>query len=87
VIPFEALHPPHKNVTDHARQMIAQVRRWLPNRQIIVTADNSYAVLELLAAAGSLPRPVTMVTRLWLDAALYEPALPRKQADVTSNAS
>ena len=37
----------HKTLTDHARQMIAQVRRWLPHRQIVVTADSSYAVLEL----------------------------------------
>jgi len=70
---------PHKKLTDHARQMIAQVRRWLPNRQIVVTADSSYAVLELLAAAYSLPQPVTMVTRLRLDAALYQPAAPRKK--------
>jgi hypothetical protein len=68
----------HKTLTDHARQMIAQVRRWLPNRQIVVTADSSYAVLELLAACAGLAQPVTIVTRLRLDAALYEPAPPRE---------
>jgi hypothetical protein len=68
----------HKTLTDHARQMLAQVRRWLPNRQIVVTADSSYAVLELLAACASLAQPVTLVTRLRLDAALYEPAPARK---------
>jgi hypothetical protein len=67
----------HKTLTDHARQMIAQVRRWLPDRPIIVVADSSYAVLELLSAAASLWQPVTMVTRLRLDAALYDPAQPR----------
>jgi DDE superfamily endonuclease len=70
---------PHKKLTDHARQMMGQVRRWLPNRQIVVTAESRYAVRELLAAAHSLPQPVTMVTRLRLDAALSEPAAPRKQ--------
>src|SRR5262249_17397523 len=69
---------PHKKLTDWARQMIAQVRRWLPNRAIIVVADSSYAVLELLAAASSLPTPVSMITRLRLDAALYDPAPPRQ---------
>jgi hypothetical protein len=69
----------HKTLTDHARQMLGQVRRWLPERQIVVTADSSYAVLELLAAAAALPQPVTIVTRLRLDAALYEPAPPRKR--------
>jgi hypothetical protein len=69
----------HKTLTDHARQMLGQVRRWLPERQIVVTADSSYAVLELLAAAATLVQPVTIVTRLRLDAALYEPAPPRER--------
>jgi hypothetical protein len=69
----------HKTLTDHARQMIAQVRRWLPDRPIVVVADSSYAVLELLSAAAALARAVTMVTRLRLDAALYHPAPPREK--------
>ncbi len=67
----------HKKLTDWARQMISQVRRWLPNRAMVVVADSSYAVLELLAPCVGLPTPVTMVTRLRLDAALYDPAPPR----------
>jgi len=51
-----------------------QVRRWLPNRKIILVADGSYAALELLHSLVSLPKPVYMVTQLRLDAALYEPA-------------
>jgi hypothetical protein len=69
----------HKTLTDWARQLIAQVRRWLPNRAIVVVADSSYAVLELLASCISLPTPVTMITRLRLDAALYDPAPPREK--------
>jgi hypothetical protein len=67
----------HKKLTDWARQMIAQVHRWLPERAIVVVADSSYAVLELLAATAALPTPVSMITRLRLDAALYERAPPR----------
>ncbi len=67
----------HKQVTDWARQMLLLVRRWLPEREIVVVADSTYAVLELLAQCASLHRPVTVVTRLRLDAALYEPAPPR----------
>src|SRR5512141_3125716 len=66
----------HKKLTDWARQMITQVQRWLPNRRIVVVADSSYAVLELLAAARDLPTPVSLITRLRLDAALYDPAPP-----------
>src|SRR5436190_1129918 len=69
----------HKKLTDWARQMITQVRRWLPERAIVVVADSSYAVLELLAASAALPTPVSMITRLRLDAALYDPAPPREK--------
>lgn len=67
----------HKTLTDWARQMIAQVRRWLPERSIVVVADSSFAALELLNAALELPVPIHLVTRLRLDAALYQPAPSR----------
>jgi hypothetical protein len=68
----------HKKLTDWARQMILQVRRWLPGRRLVVVADGGYAVLELLDACRRLTNPVIMITRLRLDAALYDPAPPRK---------
>ncbi len=67
----------HKHLTDWARQMILQLRRWLPDRMLVVVADSTYAAIELLAACAGLRQPVTMITRLRLDAALYEPAPPR----------
>ncbi len=67
----------HKQLTDWARQMIMQVRRWLPDRQLVVVADSTYAAIELLAACTRLSPAVTMITRLRLDAALYDPAPPR----------
>ena len=67
-------HRHHKKLTDWARQMITQVRRWLPERSIVVVADSSFAALELLNAGLELPVPVHLVTRLRLDAALYQPA-------------
>jgi len=67
---------PHKRITDWARQMIYQVRRWLPGMSIVVVGDNTYAALDLLHKCQAMKDPVTMVTRLRLDAALYEPALP-----------
>jgi hypothetical protein len=54
--------------------MIKQLRRWLPDRALVVVADSTYAVIELLAACSGLPQPVNVVTRLRLDAALYDPA-------------
>lgn len=67
----------HKTLTDWARQLLHLVRRWWPDRAIIAVADSSYAALELLAACQAWPQPVTVITRLRLDAALYEPAPPR----------
>ncbi len=71
-------HERHKKLTDWARQMILQVRRWLPGRKLVVVADGGYAVLELLDACRRLRNAVVMVTRLRLDAALYDPAPPRQ---------
>src|SRR6266496_1688996 len=68
----------HKTVPEWGRQMIRQLRRWLPDRALVVVADSTYAVLELLADAAGLPRPVTVVTRLRRDAALYDPAPARE---------
>jgi hypothetical protein len=67
----------HKKLTDWARQVLRQVRRWLPHRDLIVVADSSFAVLTLLDALRHLAHPITMITRLRLDAALYEPAPAR----------
>jgi DDE superfamily endonuclease len=68
----------HKKLTDWGRQMIRQLRRWLPERRLVVVADSTYAVLELLACAAKMIEPVAIVTRLRLDAALYDPAPVRK---------
>lgn len=64
----------HKKLTEWARQLILQTRHWLPQRQLIVVADSSFAVLELLFRLGQLPNPVAMIVRFRMDAALYEPA-------------
>ncbi len=68
----------HKTLTDWGRQALLQVRRWLPDRRLVVVMDSAYAVLDLLAACARRAQPVTVITRLRLDAALYDPAPPRK---------
>src|SRR5215213_903064 len=68
----------HKTLVDWARQMLLVVRRWWPDRALIAVADSSYAALELLAACRRWPQPVTVITRLRLDAALYALSPPRR---------
>ena len=68
----------HKTLTDWARQMLHIVQRWCPGRQLIVVADSAYAVIRWLSNLQQ-GQPITVITRLRLDAALYEPA-PERQA-------
>jgi hypothetical protein len=65
----------HKRLTDRARQLLVLVARWLPERRLIAVADSSYAAIELLAAVC---RRLTVVTRLRLDARLFDPPPPRR---------
>ena len=69
----------HKPLAERARGLLGQVRRWLPERALIVVADAGYAALELLAWCARQARPLTVITRLRLDAALYAPAPVRRR--------
>ena len=72
----------HKKLTDWARQLLLQVRRWLPERTLVVVTDSSFAVISLLWQMAQLANPICMITRFRLDAALYEPAPPREPGQV-----
>jgi hypothetical protein len=66
----------HKTLPEWAGQLIGLLHRWLPGREVVVVADSSYAVIELLKQVSDTP-DVSLITRLRLDAALYDPAPPR----------
>lgn len=66
----------HRKLTDRARQAILLIARWLVGREIVVVADSSFSALDLLYA---VKERVTVITRLRMDAALYEPAPQRKK--------
>jgi len=68
----------HKTITDWAWQMILQVARWMAGRSLVVVADGTYAVLDFLLKVSRLPS-VSVITRLRLDACLYDPA-PQREA-------
>jgi hypothetical protein len=53
------------------------VRRWYPEREIVAVADSTYASLKLLDRCRGLSNPITFISHLRLDAALYEPTPPR----------
>jgi hypothetical protein len=66
----------HKTLPEWAGQLLGLLHRWLPGREVVVVADSSYAVIELLKRVSDTP-DVSLITRLRLDAALYDPAPPR----------
>jgi hypothetical protein len=72
----------HKKITEWAWQLLLQVRRWYPQREIVAVADRAYASLKLLHQCRKLSNPITFITRLRLDAALYEPAPPRHPGQI-----
>ena len=72
----------HKTLTDWGRQMLLQVRRWLPQRELFVVGDSSFAALELGATVSQMTNPVHMITRLRLDAALYQAAPLRNKGQM-----
>src|SRR5215204_6042479 len=72
----------HKKITEWAWQMLLMVRRWYPQREIVAVADRAYASLKLLESCRKLSNPITFISRLRLDAALYEPAPPRRPRQI-----
>ncbi|WP_225429871.1 transposase [Deinococcus detaillensis] len=52
------------------------VQRWCPGQQLVVVADGTYAMIAWLHNLQQR-RPITVITRLRLNAALYEPAPER----------
>ena len=72
----------HKKITEWAWQLLLVLRRWYPERELVAVADRAYASLKLLDRCRKLSKPFTFITRLRLDAALYEPAPPRKPGQI-----
>lgn len=59
----------HKVLSDWVRQICFALYRWLPDFQLIMLGDGSYAVRELLATTRSY---VTWIVRFRLDARLHD---------------
>jgi hypothetical protein len=63
-----------KNLLDRALQLLKVLKRWLPARDLVGVGDGTYAALDFLHRCQQLG--ITFITRLRLDAALYDPAPP-----------
>jgi hypothetical protein len=65
-----------KTLIDWARQAALQIRRWLPDRPIVLVADSAFAAIEFLAAVCT---HVCVITRLRLDANLFDFPQPKRK--------
>jgi len=65
----------HKTSVDWVRQMMKQVRRWLPGRRVVLVVDGGFSAVSL--ALACVKNHVAMVSRLRWDAALYHPPGPQ----------
>lgn len=76
---YQARGRPHQPLLERAQQMLRLLARWLPTRSIVVVADQAFSALVFLDAVR---QQVAVITRLRLDAALFEPAPPRPAGTV-----
>lgn len=66
------LNKRHRTIVGWAMIMIDKVRRWQPDREIVLVGDGSYAAVALGHRCRRLKKPVKLVSRLRLDARLYD---------------
>ena len=59
--PLRPARSPAQSVTDYAQQMLVCLRRWLPDRDLVVGADGGYAKREFLRHCR-MSRPIVVVT-------------------------
>lgn len=67
----------HRTVVGWTEVMISKVRRWQPEREIILVGDGRYAAVPLVHHCQSLEEAVKLTARLRLDARLFDPPGPQ----------
>lgn len=73
----QALGKRHKTSIDWVQQMTSQVRRWVPNRSIVLLTDGGLIAVRLGLRCNRYAQAVTYVSRLHLNIRLFDPPLPR----------
>jgi hypothetical protein len=66
------LNKRHRTLVQWTEYMIDKVRRWQPDREITLVGDGSYAAIVLVQRCQRLKKPVKLVSRLRLDARLFD---------------
>lgn len=73
---YEGRHRKPRSLLQRTVTALRLLRRWLPDREIVAVLDGAFSSLEFLHQCVS--HRIQVVTRLRLDAGLYDPAPERK---------
>ena len=71
---YQARGRSHQSLLIRAQKMLRLLARWVPTRRLVVVADQAFSALAFL---DGVRHQVAIITRLRLDAALFEPTPPR----------
>jgi hypothetical protein len=74
------LHKRHRTIVQWAEFMLDKVRRWQPEREITLVGDGSYAAIALVQHCQRLKKCVKLVSRLRLDARLFDFPSPQPKS-------
>jgi len=66
----------HKTPVDLLGQMLRILIRWFPDRRFVCCADGNYAAHELAEVAAAAPQHLTLVSKFYPHANLFEPPPP-----------
>jgi hypothetical protein len=66
----------HKTPVDLLGQMLRILIRWFPEQRFVCCADGNYAAHELAEVAAAAPGRLTLVSKFYPDANLFEPPPP-----------
>jgi hypothetical protein len=69
------LGKPHRTLPERAALLVRLLRRWLPDRAIILVGDSGFGTVDLALACQQAK--VTWIARMRMTAALYAPVLPQ----------
>jgi hypothetical protein len=69
----------HRTLVEWAIVMISKVRRWQPEREIVLAGDGGYAAVPLVQYCQRRKHPIKFVSRLRLDARLFDLPAPQPQ--------
>ncbi len=72
----------HKTPAHLARLLLARLMRWFPARQFIFVGDTGYGTSETARFCRKHRRHLTLVSKFYRDAALYEPPPPRTPSTI-----